>query len=127
MSRPARIGNRRARLLRGLPELAGLTGRQIRSLLPHFDEVSVEAGTTIAVVGRPAAEYMVVVEGRLESCGSCGAPHIEAGESIGWDAMWSRGLSASTVTATARARLLVMGRAQFRAARAFAGGSDARS
>jgi hypothetical protein len=96
----------------------GLSDRQVRSLLPQFDEVSVDAGTTIAVAGRPAAEYVVVLEGRLESQGPSSCRQIEAGESIGWDAMWSRGCAPSTVIATARARLLVMGRAQFRAVRA---------
>jgi CRP-like cAMP-binding protein len=105
-------------IVRNLPELAGLSDRQVRFLLPQFDEVSVDAGTTIAVAGRPAAEYVVVLEGRLESRGPSGERQIEAGESTGWDAMWSRGCNASTVTATSPARLLVMGRAQFRAVRA---------
>jgi CRP-like cAMP-binding protein len=80
--------------------------------------VSVDAGTTIAVACRPAAEYVVVLEGRLESRDPSGDRQIEAGESIGWDAMWNRRCSSSTVTTTTRVRLLVMSRAQFRAVRA---------
>jgi hypothetical protein len=108
----------RTETIRNLPEMADLSDQQLRSLLPHFDEVCVDAGTRIALTGRPAAEYVVVLEGRLESRCSSGPRPIEAGESTGWDAMWSRGLSDSTVTAATCARLLVMGRAQFRAVRA---------
>ena len=107
--------------LRGLPELAGLGPRDTASLLAYFDEVRVGPGTTLALAGRPATEYVVVLEGSLETWGPHGRRTVRAGQSSGWDAMWNRASSPSTVTAVEPSRLLVMGRAQFRAARALRG------
>ena len=105
-------------LLRALPELAGLEEREVASLLPHFDEVRVAPGATLAHAGRPATAYLVVLAGSLEAKGAHGPGRIHAGQSVGWDAMWNRGCSATTVTTAEPSRLLVMGRAQFRAVRA---------
>ena len=104
--------------LRALPELAGLGPRDLVSLLPYFDEVRVGPGTTLALAGRPATEYVVVLAGSLETWGPHGGRTVRPGQSAGWDAMWNRIPSASTVTAVEPSRLLVMGRAQFRALRA---------
>lgn len=115
--------NRRhaAATLRGLPELAGLGWREVQSLLSHFDEVRVGPGAAVARAGRPATEYVVVLAGSLESDGPPGRRRIRAGQSVGWDAMWRRGCSDTTVTTAEPSRLLVMGRAEFRAVRALRG------
>lgn len=107
--------------LRALPELAGLGPREIRSLLPHFDEVQVGPGATVARAGRQATEYVVVLAGSLHSDGPLGRRTIHAGQSVGWDAMWRRARSDTTVTTAEPSRLLVMGRAQYRALRALRG------
>jgi CRP-like cAMP-binding protein len=104
--------------LRALPELARLERREVASLLPHFDEVNVARGATLAHAGRPATAYFVVLAGSLEAHGPHGTWTIRAGQSVGWDAMWNRRPSATTVSTAEPSRLLVMGRAQFRAVRA---------
>jgi CRP-like cAMP-binding protein len=109
---------RRVACLQRLPELAGLDRRHVASLLSHFDEVHVEAGTTLAVAGRPAAGYALILEGCIELQGANGRWMLGAGESVGWDEMWTRRSCTSTVKAVVRTRLLVMGRGQFRAVRA---------
>jgi CRP-like cAMP-binding protein len=101
--------------LRGLRELAPLPDRDLRRLLEHFDEVLVPAGTRLATAGAPAAHYVVVLDGRL--CSSRSGV-VGTGSSAGWQPMWDRSCSPETVVADGPARLLVMGRAQFRAARA---------
>lgn len=105
----------RLRALRAVPELGALGGADLRGLLLHFDEVRVPAGTVIARAGRPCAQYVVVLEGRLETKADAGSPGTPAGPSCGWDAMCERGVSPATVLAASDARLLVMGRSQFRA------------
>jgi CRP-like cAMP-binding protein len=101
-----------------VPELARLPKRRLRRLLSQFDEVTVEPGTPLAVVGRPVAQYAVVLRGALEERGPAGVRRILPGESTGWRSMWDRGPSPVSVAAADRTRLLVMGRAQFRALRA---------
>lgn len=101
--------------LRKLPELAGVGPAALRSLLPYLDEVTIGAGELLARAGRPCTEYLVVVEGSLEARGSAGTRRLEPGQSSGWREMWERGMNRETLVVTSRARLLVMGRAQFRA------------
>lgn len=105
----------RLRTLRGLPELAHLSGSDLRGLLGHFDEITVPAGTVVARAGQFCRQYVVVLDGRLETTDDCGRPNGHAGASWGWDAMCERSVSPGTVVAASVARLLVMGRAQFRA------------
>jgi CRP-like cAMP-binding protein len=101
--------------LRRLPELAHLSGSDLRRLLGQFDEITVPAGTVIARAGRLCAQYVVVLDGRLETRTDRASAAVTAGASCGWDAMCERGVSPATVLAASDARLLVMGRAQFRA------------
>jgi hypothetical protein len=105
----------RLRALRDLPELAHLRGSDLRGLLVHFDEVRVPAGTVVARAGRFCHQYVVVLDGRLETTANPGSPAATACASCGWEAMCERGVSPATVLAASDARLLVMGRAQFRA------------
>jgi CRP-like cAMP-binding protein len=112
----------RLRALRALPELAHLSGSQLQGLLGHFDEITVPAGTVVARDGRLCAQYVVLLDGRLEACIDPGSRTAAAAASCGWDAMCQRGVSPATVVAVSDARLLVMGRAQFRAVPMSAGG-----
>lgn len=105
----------RLRALRALPELAHLSGSDLRGLLCHFDEITVPAGTVVACGGRLCMQYVVVLDGRLEMGTAGGSPTMTGGASCGWDAMCERGVSPATVRAASDVRLLVMGRAQFRA------------
>src|SRR5215471_895167 len=104
----------RLRALRALPELGHLSGSDLRGLLPHFDQITVPAGTMVARAGRFCTQYVVVLDGRLEA-GTDTSPIAPAGASCGWEAMCERGVNPATVVAATDARLLVMGRAQFRA------------
>jgi hypothetical protein len=101
--------------LRALPELAHLSGSDLRGMLGHFDEVRVPAGTVVARAGQFCRQYVVVLEGRMETRTHPCSPAETACASCGWDAMCERGVSPATVLAASDARLLVMGRAQFRA------------
>jgi hypothetical protein len=109
----ARTENR-LQALRALPELAYLSDSDLRSLQYHFDEVTVSTRTVVARAGQPCTQYVVVLDGRLEMRTNHDFPSVTAGPSCGWNAMCERGLSPATIVATARSRLLVMGRAQFR-------------
>lgn len=108
----------RLRALRSLPELAPFADSQLRSLLPYFDEVTVGAGSVLAARGRPCTQYVVVLDGHLEVRDGRGEHPADSYCSTGWAGMLERGWSQATVVAASPARLLVMGRAQFRAVRA---------
>lgn len=112
--------------LQATRELASYQARDLQSLLPYFDEVSLPAGSQIAVEGRPCTEFVVVMDGRLKSCtGSAECHVLHSGDSIGWLAMWERGPNEATVVVEEKARLLVMSHAQFRALKSLAGMSAA--
>jgi hypothetical protein len=64
----------RLRVLRALPELAHLSDSDLRRLLSPFDEITVPAGTVVARAGRPCAQYVVVLSGRLEASMDRGSP-----------------------------------------------------
>jgi CRP-like cAMP-binding protein len=112
--------NARLETLRRLPELAPFGPAELRSLLPYLDEVIVGPGEVLATAGRPSREYVVVLEGSLKARGCAGVRRLEPGESSGWREMWEQGLNRETLVTTSAARLLVMGRAQFRAVTAIA-------
>ena len=97
--------------LRAMPELATCSDREIAGLLRFSDEVHVRAGESVAEKGRLCTEFVVVLEGALRSERGL----VEAGDSIGWVAMWERESNQSGVFADIDARLLVMSHAQFRA------------
>ena len=98
---------------------------QVRALRPHFDEVAVCAGQTIATEGSLCHQFFVVADGTLETCRHGRRGVLVAGEAFGWEAMRNRGLNDASVKALTDARLLVMGHAQFRAITALAGDSGA--
>lgn len=102
-------------------ELARCSNSQLRSLLQYVDEVAVPAGCRVAIEGQPCSQFLIVSEGRLRADSLRGGSRtLRAGDSWGWNAMWERSVNDATVVAESDARLLVMGRAQFRAARAVA-------
>lgn len=79
------------------------------------------AGCRVAIEGQPCSQFLIVSEGRLRADSLRGGSRtLRAGDSWGWNAMWERSVNDSTVVAESDARVLVMGRAQFRAARAVA-------
>jgi CRP-like cAMP-binding protein len=114
----------RLEALRSLPELALFDSSAVRGLLSHVDEVEVGPGELLATGGRPCSEYLVVVEGSLEARSSAGLRRLGPGQSSGWRAMWERGVNPETLVTTSSARLLVMGRAQFRAVKALVAGRE---
>ncbi|HLQ60730.1 MAG TPA: cyclic nucleotide-binding domain-containing protein [Candidatus Acidoferrales bacterium] len=106
----------RLQALRAAAELAGCSKKQLRSLLPYVDEVTVPAGRPIAVKGRPCNQFVILAEGRLRSGTPGNGQHsLAPGDSFGWTAMWERTENDATLVAETEARLLVMGHAQFRA------------
>jgi CRP-like cAMP-binding protein len=102
--------------LRATREMAPYPDRHLERLLPYFDEVTLPAGTLIALEGEQCSEFVVVVRGRLQA----GSRLLDAGESVGWEAMWEREANSATVIVEADAQLLVMSHSQFRAVKALA-------
>jgi CRP-like cAMP-binding protein len=101
--------------LRSTAELRSCSDRQLRSLLPYFDEVTVPAGQRIAIEGRLCSEFLVVMWGRLRVRSSRDGDRVlHAGDSYGWRAMWERAANQDTVVAESDTRVLVAGHAQFR-------------
>src|SRR5258708_31324949 len=66
--------------LRSTAELAGCTPAELRSLLPYVDEVTVPAGTRIAVRGETPNPFVLAAGGPLRA----GSPHY------GWHTLLSR-------------------------------------
>ena len=83
--------------------------------------MAVGPGELLATAGRPGRQYLVVVEGSIEARGQKGERRLRAGDTSGWQEMWVGGLSPETLVTRTAARLLVVGRAQFRAFAAIAG------
>lgn len=104
--------------LRAVRELASCSDREIWSLLRYADEVRPVAGDRVAEEGRPATEFVVVVDGTLQAASHGCSQLLRPGEGFGWDAMWERSPNRATVTVEAQARLLVMSHEQFRAVKA---------
>src|SRR5438105_688249 len=102
--RGPRAVNRRLWALRVAAELAGHSDRELASLLPYFDEVLVPAGRRLALQGRLANAYLIVLQGRLQARSAGGAVrYLGAGDSFGWEAMWERGENPETVVVAADA------------------------
>lgn len=120
-SRPE-FAHERFAALRAIPELETCSDGEIWSLVRFADEVRVPAGVQVAQQGRPAGEFIVVIEGTLRA----GSRLLGPGSSYGWDAMWERSTNRASVTVEANARLLVMSHAQFGAVKALVGPGPAR-
>ena len=103
----------RVRLLRSVPELAGL-----RDAVRHFDEVRVAAGEILAEEGGLCHQYLVVAEGTLQTQQRGQTGELGPGDSFGFSAMQNRDVNPAGVVALTEARVLVMSHAQFRAAEA---------
>jgi CRP-like cAMP-binding protein len=111
----------RLRALRATRQLSQCSDSQLRSLLPHVDEIAVRSGSRVAVEGRPCNQFLIVIEGWLRAVSARGACQtLGSGDSWGWNAMWERSVSEATVVAESDTRLLVIGHAQFRAVKAVA-------
>ena len=94
---------------------------ELRSLLQYMDEITVPAGTRIAVRGETCSQFVIVAEGRLRAGSPDGGWYsLLPGGSAGWAAMWEMAANDETVIADTEVRLLVMGHAQFRAVKAIA-------
>lgn len=110
------IAASRLSALQATRELSSYRARDLQLLQPYFDEVTLPAGSQVAVEGRYCTEFVVVMGGSLKACiKGAGCRVLQSGDSIGWHAMWERGLNEATVVVEERARLLVMSHAQFRA------------
>src|SRR5262249_32930976 len=101
--------------------LAHCSNSQLRSLLRYVDEVAVPAGCRPAAGGRPRSPFLIVTEGRLRTDSLPGGAHTPtARDRWGGEGVWEPALNDATVVVESDARLLVMGHAQFRAAKAVA-------
>jgi CRP-like cAMP-binding protein len=106
----------RLSVLRSVPELGDCSDSQLRTLLQHVDEVTVQRGCQIAGEGKPCSQLVIVAAGRLRTVSNDGRRQaLQAGDPFGWTAMWERGLNDATVVAETDARLLVVSHGQFRA------------
>jgi CRP-like cAMP-binding protein len=114
------FARRRLAALRGVPQLAGLPERKLEALLPQVDEVWLTSGSRLAAADRPCNAFLIVVEGKLRACRSASSRTLQAGDSVGWDAMWQRGPNGESLVTESDVRLLVMGHGQFRAVKSVA-------
>jgi RimJ/RimL family protein N-acetyltransferase len=108
----------RFRALRMVPELSRFSDPELRALLPFVDEAIVPRGATLASLGRPCREFVIVAEGCLSVVASGSRTRLETGGAAGFAAMLERTDNPATIVAEATTRVLVMGHAQFRAVRA---------
>lgn len=99
-----------AGLLRGLPGLAGLRGRDLARLAPLFDDVRVPAGAVLAREGRPCHELVLVVAGAAgSSVRDESDRRLGPGDVIGERAVLGAGIHTATVVSRSPMRLLVAG------------------
>jgi CRP-like cAMP-binding protein len=114
--------------LRAARELASCSDPQLESLLPYVDEVRLPAGRRVAVEGRLSSAFVIVGDGCLAATSSRGpCRSLGRGDSFGWYAMWEHELNDATLEVESDARLLVIGRAQFRAVKAVMGRAASRN
>ena len=105
----------RVTTLAAVPELEGWAPAELREVGAQFDEIDVPSGAVLARPGRGVGELLVVAAGCLQVIAPSGTYTLGPGSSWGWPEMAGRLASEARVVAATDAKLLVMGRAQFRA------------
>jgi CRP/FNR family transcriptional regulator, cyclic AMP receptor protein len=96
------MGRRGLSLLRSVPLFAGLSGRQLRRLAAHAEEVRYGAGRVVIRQGSRGDTFFVVAEGRARVMrGTRTLGHLEAGSFFGeMSLLDGKPRSASVITET---------------------------
>ena len=101
--------------LKAVPLFSHCSKRDLEFLCTRMDEVSLPAGRTLLVQGKPTDTFYVLVDGEVEvSREGRPAKRLKAGDFFGEIGMLDRGLATATVTTTQPAEALAMSHAQFR-------------
>ena len=108
----------RAAMLQRLPELSRLTSSSLNYLATHFDEVVVERGAVLAAPDHRMPHYVVLLHGLMRLSTPISTAVLKPGDSAGWNEMHHSLPSRTSVVALEESRVLVTGRAGFRAVRA---------
>ena len=99
----------------GVPLFAGYGGRDLASLAPHADRLTVRPGAALAHAGRRPHEVVVVLSGRAEVLGGHGQGRtLGAGAVIGADEELTGEPHRATVVATGAVSALVLTGPAFR-------------
>ena len=102
-------------LLKNVPLFAGCSKAELRELALIADEVDLRKGAALTREGRPAHEFVVIVEGtaRVTRAGRKLAD-LGAGDWVGEIALLTKSLRTATVTTTSPVRALVITDRAFR-------------
>ena len=111
MSRDVKLAH-----LARVPLFAHMTQRQLRRLGQLADEVSVEAGKTLAKKGRIGHEFFIVMDGTVSvSVGRRKIDELGAGDFFGEISLLDGRPRTATVRATVPTRVLVVAHREFHA------------
>jgi CRP/FNR family cyclic AMP-dependent transcriptional regulator len=101
--------------LKAVPLFSHCSKRELEFLATRMDEVSLPAGRTLLVKGKPTDTFYVLLDGEVEvSRQGPAVKKLKAGDFFGEIGMLDRGLATATVATTQPATAMVMSHAQFR-------------
>jgi CRP-like cAMP-binding protein len=101
--------------LRLVPSLRQADRHALEAIAPHTDVVRIGSGRTVVESGRPAREFLVLVEGRaVETDGDGQANRLRPGAEIGAEALRDHGRHDHTVVAETDATFVVIEGRAFR-------------
>jgi CRP-like cAMP-binding protein len=101
--------------LKAVPLFSHCTKRELEFLASRVDEVSLPAGKTLLVQGKPTDTFYILLNGEVEvSVDGRPLKRLKAGDFFGEIGMLDRGLATATVTTIQPAETLALSHAQFR-------------
>jgi CRP-like cAMP-binding protein len=114
LTRAGRLADPKVALLRSVPGLGGIRGRDLASLASLFDEVRFDAGELVVREGEPGRELFILVEGKAAvSVGDHALALLGPGEFVGEMTLLERAPRSATVRALTPVRALVAGTSAF--------------
>lgn len=115
-TRGARPADPKVALLRGLPSLAAVRGRDLAAVAPMVEDLEVPAGTVLVTEGATCHEVLLVLHGHgIVSVGGAPVGRVGPGDVVGDIAVRQGTPHETTVTADGPIHLLVAGPESYRA------------
>src|ERR1700693_1377127 len=103
--------------LKAVPLFSHCSKRELEFLASRVDEVSLPAGKTLLVQGKPTDTFYILLGGEVEvSVDGRPLKRLRAGDFFGEIGMLDRGVATASVTTTQPAETLALSNAQFREA-----------